>query len=533
MRSRCHGEQPSVQQVLGIKSAVAVLEATPADKKPTVCFMFPGLTADPDNRLPDSPNTLIALRALGTVMSESGSTEGGDSGIPAAFTYFGQFIDHDITKTIFDATLTPPGQSDAIENTALMPLPPEIILKLADNVRSFQLDLDSLYGGDVPTQATHADGTLKLSAVSPIDDGLGPIATEDPLHDLMRKPRIARPVTEKEREDDRAAIIGDPRNDENLVVGQLHVAFVRAHNALIKRGLTADEARTQLRRRYQWAVIHDFLPTICDKSIVDDILKNGNKAWKVDSPEEALMPLEFSGAAYRFGHSMIRGVYEYNDTFHAGGLLGPATLSLLFTFTALQGELTPAQGGGDVSQGPETLPRNWIIDWARFFDAEVNPARRIDTQLTPELAFLRDFQGVPFETMMARLATRNLLRGYLLGLPTGQAVARHLGEAPLARDVIVSAMPPDQLKLLDSAGLVDRTPLWFYILAEAGDPAGANGHHLGAVGSRIVAETLITICRFSADSVLQDPPSDSELSTGEFSLKGIVKLGLDAAFELP
>jgi hypothetical protein len=129
---------------------------------------------------------------------------------------------------------------------------------------------------------------------------------------------------------------------------------------------------------------------------------------------------------------------------------------------------------------------------------------------------------------MGELAARNLLRGYLLGLPTGQAVANRLGIQPLSRDVLERATPTGLKELVDAAGLFDRTPLWFYILAESGDPSGANGQHLGIVGSRIVAETLWNLARHATDSIIATPPTEAELETGEFTLSGLIKIGQDA-----
>lgn len=528
MRARYHGEQPTVSQIVTSRRLIE-LAASTTKTTPTVGFIFDKLVADESNRVPTGPNTIAALLALGVSMAEPVAPEdGGDSEIPAAYTYFGQFIDHDITKTLFDRSVTPPGIEDVIRSPTLHPIAPSDVGSLVSNARSFRLDLDSVYAG-LAKEATAADGTMRLSEVSPVDAEAGPISSADPMHDLPRRKLIPNPIGDREQEADRQALIGDPRNDENLLVAQLHVAFLRAHNALMRRNLSVQQAQSQLRRRYQWTVVHDFLMRVCDRSVVQDILNNGPKAWRVQNADELFMPLEFSGAAYRFGHSMIRGTYEHNDTFRTGKPNGPGLLKFMFTFTALSGDLQP--GPGPNGQFP-TLPRNWIIDWARFFDEKINPARRLDTRLTPELATLRDMQGTPDTSLMGKLAVRNLLRGYLLGLPTGQAVAAHLKLPSVKPQVLLDAVSPDQRHLVSSAGLIDRTPLWFYVLAEAGDPGGANGKHLGAVGSRIVAETLINVCRFSQDSVLESPPSQDELASGEFSLKGIVRLGLDAAFKL-
>ncbi|WP_455989813.1 peroxidase family protein [Methylorubrum extorquens] len=454
-----------------------------------------------------------------------------ESGIPAAYTYFGQFIDHDITKTRFDESMHPPGGPDPIEAGDLTPIPRANVFKLISNDRSAVLDLDSVYTG-MAAEAIEPDGTFRLSEVSPSNaPELPKIATADSSHDLPRRPLIANPQSEDEQERDRQALIGDPRNDENLLVAQLHLAFLRSHNVLVRdRKMSFDEARTAIRRRYQWAVLHDFLPRVCERAVIEDVLRNGPRFWQVDRKEDLVIPLEFSVAAYRFGHSMIRGEYSHNATFTRPpeGKV-PATFNFFFTFTALSGDLQPGPGASE--QFP-TLPDNWPIEWHRFFgtagnQASPNPARRIDPNLTPELAKLRDFQGNPIETLMARLATRNLRRSFLLGLPTGQAVAARLGIKPLSPDTLRAATPTGLDQTIGEAGLLERTPLWFYILAEAGDPAGPNGQHLGAVGSRIVAETFYNLAKHATDSVIATRPTEAELETGEFTLKGIVKIGQD------
>jgi hypothetical protein len=510
MRARVHGEI-----TLSANKKLATFEAA---VRPTVGYMFESLVDDPLNRLPDGQPTVDGLTALGNAMAVDPTPA--ESNIPAAYTYFGQFIDHDITKTAFDPTLVGPLGQDPIEDSSIKPLDKSQAKQLVSNTRSLTFDLDSLYGG-LAQQATNPDGTMRLSQVSKAPFGTIPTADKD--HDLPRRPLINNPQSEAEKEADRQALIGDPRNDENLIVAQMHVAFIRAHNVLVERGLSGSAAQTALRRRYQWAVLHDFLPRICEKATFDDLIANGPRFWKPQAEADLFMPLEHSVAAYRFGHSMIRGDYHHNSTFN------PADFTRFFTFTALSGDLAPTGGQNTES---ETLPDNWIIDWSKFFSSEKhptseNPARRIDTHLTPELGNLRDFQGSPFKSLMARLATRNLLRGYLLGLPTGQAVAKFLGIPEIDSQTLLATIPTQLQDIIAAAGLDKRTPLWYYVLAEAGNPAGPNGNHLGRVGSRIVSETIWNAIRFSEDSVLTAPPSAAEIATGEFDLKGIIRMGLD------
>ena len=149
---------------------------------------------------------------------------------------------------------------------------------------------------------------------------------KDDANDLPRQPPDPDP------QKDCAALIGDKRNDENLVVAQLHVAFLRAHNAIVDRGNTFDDAQQLLRKHYQWIIVKDFLPRICDQWIVSETILHGNRFF-LAGRDNLFMPLEFSVAAYRFGHSMVRNQYHYNLNFRAAGLAD------LFSLTALSGRL--------------------------------------------------------------------------------------------------------------------------------------------------------------------------------------------------
>ena len=214
-------------------------------------------------------------------------------GIPAGYTYLGQFIDHDIT---LDAVSLSMQQED---------------VSAVENFRTPALDLDSLYGRGPDDQPYMFDDTGRLFLMGDRDLTAG--ADGPPL--TIDLPRF------KGR-----AIIGDKRNDENVIVSQLHGLFIGLHNALAiaDKNASFDAVRQQVRWHYQWLVLFDYLPRIVGRPLVDALLPTIGlppelKYFK-PSPT-AFMPVEFSGAAYRFGHSMVRPIYRLSD---AADIDGPA-----------------------------------------------------------------------------------------------------------------------------------------------------------------------------------------------------------------
>ena len=126
------------------------------------------------------------------------------------------------------------------------------------------------------------------------------------------------------------ALIGDKRNDENVIVSQLHSALLQFHNKLVEASPNSsfEEIQRKVRWHYQWLVVHDFLPRICGAEMVHSILrKEGHCGCSLgDGPNfkiykwrnDAFMPIEFSAAAYRFGHSMVRPIYRLNAELDGG-----------------------------------------------------------------------------------------------------------------------------------------------------------------------------------------------------------------------
>lgn len=431
-----------------------------------------------------------ALIALGLEMeTELDGDAKPDSSIAAGFTYLGQFIDHDIT---FDTTpLMAAGTADPMFAEGRTPA----------------LDLDSVYRGgpDISPELYDSDGAsfiIGTCSPSPDQDGnqIGAIP-----NDLPRESKVA--------------VIGDPRNDENLAIAQLHLAFLKFHNAIVAERRSEmpslpshvlfRKARQEVIEFYQKIVIRDFLSKIIDYNAIENVLKNGFKIF--DKKDHDCMPIEFSVAAFRYGHSMIRPAYEWNRVFNSKpGALAPGSLELLFEFTEFSGSTTPGDSG---FFGGDTLPSNWAVDWRLMFDIEGHPpdpgfetnrARQIDTQLAFPLKNLPEFLGGgETDPAFVSLAARNLLRGRMVELPHGLAVAQAIKDrAGLAFD----ALSADELRggphgaKLDEVGLVETPPLWYYILREA---EMENGESLGPVGSRIVAETILAHIRNSDVSILR------------------------------
>jgi hypothetical protein len=466
-------------------------------------YMFPELQNDPRNLLEKSHTTVDELRELGAkgmedpvVLDDPDDLKAPGVPVPTIYTFFGQFVDHDITLER--------GSMNIKLKDYPEPIDPDALASNIINSRSPNLDLDNVYGPDLYGQLVPRDpinpDKLRVDRVSDRPSrGLPP--TKDLYNDLPRG-------------DDGKALIGDPRDDENVVLAQLHVAFLRAHNALVDRGLRFGEARKLLRQHYQWIVLDDFLERVADPNIVKKIRYRGPKFFNPSS-KSLFMPLEFSVAAFRFGHSKVRLTYPNFNKFQVSGELG--------TIFSIAGH---------------SISADWVIDWTAFLtsDDRNHFPRPIDTTLVAPLLSLNPAQLGPGDPE-PNLAVRNLLRGYILRLPTGQAAARAMASQGIreltpaqilsvAHDLSEDPRKPSAQEelLMKSKFLLTRTPLWFYILAEAA--YYSRGYHLGPVGSTIVAEVLIGILRNSSDSILADPHWRPTLgaSPGKFELEDLLKL---------
>jgi hypothetical protein len=451
-----------------------------------------------------------ALVELGLAMEDGpkGKPSTDNKNIPAGFTYLGQFIDHDIT--LDTTTLNEVAQDPAA----------------IENFRTPRLDLDSVYGLGPRVQPSLYDresrGRAKLLVGKTFVGGAEPIKAGLP-HDLPRNQQGF-------------AIIGDERNDENLLVAQLHLAFLRFHNAIVDRlapGVKNDDELFAVSRRavvdlYQAMLIRDFLTKICDPNSVAAAIDRRRffRFETFGAYGQPYMPVEFSAAAYRLGHSMVREEYSHNRIFRPGNPVS-GTFALLFLFTAKSGAIgTPGNGPAN----KPTLPGDWIIDWRRFLDFGtkdasdgfvLNLSRTIDPYLAPALHKLG---GATEPSANSSLAVMNLRRGVKMRLPAAQDLARFMGIEMLTPDEIAKAGPDGAIA--KKHGLHERTPLWYYILKEA--DLRQHGARLGPLGSLIVAETFIGMLQGDPESILARDPT---WRLGK-PIKGLVLPGADASFTL-
>ena len=310
------------------------------------------------------------------------------------------------------------------------------------------------------------------------------------------------------------------------------------------------EAQRIVRWTYQWLVLNDFLPKICDPVVISAIMPSPHKRppnldFYHPHDGDAFIPVEFSVAAYRFGHSMVRPSYALNDvakssskfTSAAGKVTDFARIPIFVRHATAS---TDAMNGfGELS--PQ-LPPAWGIDWTFFFGTPSNsapgmrqipqPSYRIDATLVDPLGELPEFATMGIKSPFESLAFRNLMRGTNMGLPSGQRVADMLG-VPALTDVQLWHKKndgddtfewPDGKKFLaeHKRWVEGAAPLWFYILKEA--ECLHKGHHLGPVGSRIVGETLIGLVWFDHFSYLFQKPQWTPATEALPGLGGVVDM---------
>jgi len=424
--------------------------------------MFPGIPG------PETDETLLlTLGRSGSVMDAASRPDETDAStdnprIPAGWTFFGQFIAHDITAD----------RSLLLHHARLNEL---------RNFRTPRLDLESMYAAG-PT------GSPYLYDLDDADKFLLGLNDIGETEDLPRN-RQGR------------ALLGDPRDDVHLIISQLHLAFLKFHNAVIDylraKGVSGSDVFSQAQRlvrwHYQWIVVHEFLPLTVGKELMQDLLSNGLQFYAY--ADQPYIPVEFADAAYRYGHSQVRSIYTLNES-------------------GAKGQVFPD------CAGTCPVPHDRVVDWVCFFDVDSKrrpqASKRIDTLLAHSLIDLPT--SVVGDTEIPEqhsLAYRDLVRGEALDLPSGEALARAMAVETLSKDEVG----------LSQMGWKSETPLWYYILREA--EMRQRGERLGEVGGRIVAEVLFGLIDGDPNSYrnaeTEWSPSLPGSQEGDFTIADLLK----------
>ena len=378
------------------------------------------------------------------------------------YTYFGQFVGHDLTH---DTTPLAGARKD-----------PE----LTANYRTPYLDLGHVYGGGPKNSPNLYEGkpgaeVFKIGATTPgaykrdlsFENGVLLIGDQE-----------------------------DTRNLDNLILRQLHVVFLKFHNEAVKQlcarpplvrgiesfdsGTIFERAQRLVRWHYQWIVRHDFITRI----LHTDVWAHRNQfRLRGQSQTRFSIPIEFSLAAFRFGHSMVRNAYGLNCR-------------------QKRVELPELMRRG---QNLSPIPDDFIIEWGRFFDGlpasgPVASSSYLDTNIAASLhglslSTVRLSSPMEYTAEPASLPVRTLIRGARARLPSGQEVADALLEQGRIKpqDRLTSAQLTEGTSnqsgnVLQEVGLDRNTPLFYYLLKES--EIRASGKTLGPIGSYIIANVL-------------------------------------------
>ena len=483
--------------------------------------------------------------------------------LPAAYTYFCQFMNHDISAPVgsllVDPNATPTvgiiGTADPAGLTKDWRANTKTILEHVVNEQPQPLTLCSLYG-TAPDGDRNDKGVAALYEADGKRFRLAKTSVTDPqfFRDLKVSPYHATNAPDIVRTGG-VPLIADLRNDGNLILSQLHLALMLAHkkavDALEGRHPDPDtcfrKARQLITLHYHWLILNDVLPRILSRSVLSRPLAS----WDAGRVVPGTVPMEFTTAAFRFGHSMVGRAYDFNANFGTGGRMSTtgATLDDLMRFTSrnnMGNEISPPD------EQPVQLPDHWVIDWDRLTRGPVQheaqgtapgTSERIDLDFAPPMLNSAGDAGVGENG--GSIMFRNLLRGFHRRIPFGQKLAQGYGLESLSAEALRLAIlgdpakgdpPPNAYQIAtaaaaDQLGILAQTPAWLYFLCEARALEG--GERVGPTASRIIADTIVSLMCVNAASLLNHEaghwqPADSVLKAKDGS--ALTSLGAFLSF---
>jgi hypothetical protein len=342
--------------------------------------------------------------------------------------------------------------------------------------------------------------------------------TDQPARDIGR---VACPFLEDESGIGLPdALLADPRNDDHLIISQFAALFHKLHNIVYERLATGGKpgdfasyrlfvlARNIVAMAYRSIIIDDLLKLMLEGQVYDYYRASTTRYPDdyLDPQTDGRVPLEFSHAAYRLGHAMVRSEYTLNDKrLNSSGkpLIAP-TEKILKRSSSRKPRLMP-------------IACNWLVDWARFFDLketnkEVNLSRRISPCVGGALASSHHFENE--DSAEGGLFYRDLVRGADASLRTVASLIGLLRERDRCRSRLLcdpkfrkrtikswlddcKIFSEDEIQCLS-----DDPPLFFFLLFEA--EHDQNGECLGILGSVILAEVFFAAYRKGEQSLEQD-----------------------------
>ncbi len=413
----------------------------------------------------------LSLAVLGTAMDGGGRS--GNVTLDAGYVYLGQFISHDLTKLRRSEPL--PVRHGASEEEL-------------QNLVTSSLDLDCVYGSGEEDNNPVVDwDTGKFVLRETIASTVGDMHLKATSSDLPRRENLE-------------AWIPDIRNDDNLITAQLHVLFLKLHNSITDRpaqeplvgSAKYDNAQKEVSKIFHGIVLYDYLKQVLHEPVYEALIERSEPLLPDEDDFKGPLPLEFSLAAGRFGHSMVRANYRINDY----GIDGIKSITELFALSS----------GGSRLQRDGGLQQKFVVDWDFFFrpnneESIRNPARPIDSFI----GFQVRADEISDKT---NLAARNLKRANELGLASAQAIIDAILEAypeygenasngGLGLRKLAAWEFDEDFNVLDEPGISESlksaTPLWFYILGEANYYSG--GRRLGPLGSLLLGSAIVGILR--------------------------------------
>jgi hypothetical protein len=448
----------------------------------------------PNRPTPNTPaynKYIFGLQELVNTMLDNGTRvcEGRpEIPIAAGYTYFGQFIDHDLThdKTGFEEAWT-------------------LLSQDIPNLQTPRLDLSHLYEDELQRRKDTLFDGPRFKVGDKVDS--------------IIQPTVRRSFDVGFDKNTKTLLVGDSRSLENVILRQMIAVFARLHNLAVNHGKSFEQARQQTVWQFQRLIVEDYLQHVLDPAVYESVFLEHKTMirWKHFS-----VPFEFTVAAFRFGHSMVRNSYFLSGNFP------DRKLSDLF----------------DPGLQKQPLQSEWEIDWGKFFQnaspsgAPPITARPIDTRIVPALfkvpiKIFHLFNAGPSRAFVdnntAILPLASLIRGGGLALASGQYIASRFGEPALTEDELVNDCTgkiTPQGEVLRSYEMTEETPLFYYILKES--EVRNNGNQLGPTGSHIVAETIYAALKTDPTSYLNDPAAAAypvwDFSSGTGTIQSLIDL---------